>query len=196
MYDAYYERRRQGLLREEEFQILLPRLQEQGYWIGCIRLRFLSSRRIYALHTTNILHQERVWAENRDFFDVQIQQWINNAYLGNTRSKKRWHDNGWQLIGRWERGEDGFLHVHAFLAVYTGPGCALGCDLDELMERLQKRTYHPQLPNKPVPNKPEARSVHIAAWRNDPERQAVRYFNKQAWRLGTGEDLLFARAPV
>ena len=181
MPDAFYERLRQGFLRQKEFDLLLTKLEREGYWIGSIRLRFLSSRRKYKPSTLNQMQQDRLWVEARDFYDAQIQQWINNAFRGNTRSRKRWLDDGWQLIGRWERGQDGFLHVHGFLAVYIGLGSALSCQVEDLPQRMKERRYHIQVPD-----------VHVVKWKGVISG-AVKYASKQAWMVGSGEDLVFAR---
>ncbi len=182
MYDAYYERLRQGYRKEKKLKAYLHRMERKNNWIGFIRLRFTSSQAIYPLGTTNPVHQERMWDQTRTLLDTYIQEWTNNAFRGNTRTRKRSHDPGWELIGFFHRGVKGFLHFHGFLCINRDENNALRCDTKELMTRLMNNTYHDLISD-----------VYIEQCWIKKDR-AIRYASKDAWRPGSGEEFVFARA--
>lgn len=182
MQDDYTERLLQGYRKQRGISRYLSQLEAEGYWIGFARLRFTVSQAIYPLFSTNATQKEKAWSKARDLFDSYIQQWITNAFRGNTRTRKRSKDPGWVLIGFFHRGANGYLHVHVFLCVNAGPNSALRCNSDQLAERLTHNKYHPQI-----------NDVYIEQCRPKKDN-AIRYASKDAWRPGSGEDLVFARA--
>lgn len=182
MRDDFTERLRQAYTKQAGVLRYLNQQENKGYWIGFARLRFKSSADIYLPFSNNALKKEKAWLKARDLFDIHIQQWITNAFRGNTRTRKRSKDPGWSIIGFFDRGVNEFLHVHVFLCVNVGPDSALRCHIDELPERLSQNKYHSQISD-----------VYIERCRPKKDN-AIRYASKNAWRPGSGEDLVFARA--
>ena len=190
MLNAYDERRVRGYERIKTVEDQLKRWEGEGYWIGFTRLSFFNSRRLHPIRQGSEITRERVWGETKEFYETVIREWLRNSYRGNTRTHRRARSLDWLFLGFWDRGRNGFLHVHGFLAIDSGPASALSCEVGVLMARLMTRSYHPLMEHTR-----ERPKVHVTHW-HGAGRGAVKYANKPAWRAGSGEDMIFARASV
>ena len=182
MSEMQSERLRLGKLRNEGITRELHALHNKNFKIKTIRIRFVSAPTIYQIEGTNEMHQERAWDTRREMYDRHIQEWLVGAYRGNTRSPKRKKDLGWRLIGFWDRGANGFLHCHGFVAFYIGIGNALSYEEEVTMRRLQEKEY-----DKVV------NDVYLDAWYG-PDSNAVAYANKGSWRANSRNDVVYAAA--
>lgn len=180
-YDVRGEQSKRGLRNTKQLIKHLQLQQKTGYRIVFMTIRFQPSRFIYPVQTTNHLHQEHAWNDARNRVDIITQEWLENMYLSNTRSRKRSLDLGWEFIGRFERGyTNGFLHIHGFLAVYEGPKTAIRISFDETLKRIMESNYHGQIS-----------ATHASAL-SDTIDNVTAYVFKQSRMPFIGDEFVFA----